>query len=117
MESVIHLTKDCWWARELTVRLGLSLPEFDGQFTDPADWIWTCAGMLNTEELRSFLVTIWLCWKNRGRVWHDQECWGVDRAAIIGKNVLRLMIAHYWRLTQGRVLTLLLVGSIPELMF
>ncbi|CAM8948104.1 unnamed protein product [Rhodiola kirilowii] len=96
MESVIHVTKDCWWARELMGRMGVSLPDFDGQFIDPADWIWACAGLLNTEDLRSFLVSLWLCWKNRGRVWHDQESWGIDRAVIIGKNMLRLLDSCRW---------------------
>ncbi|KAL9660178.1 hypothetical protein QQ045_024990 [Rhodiola kirilowii] len=64
MESIVHVTKDCWWARELLARIGLSLPGLDGQFCDPADWLW--------------------------------DSWGVDRAAIIGKSMLRLMNAHYW---------------------
>ncbi|KAL9662279.1 hypothetical protein QQ045_027112 [Rhodiola kirilowii] len=73
MESVLHVTKEYWWARELMVRMGVSLPEFDGQFIDPTDWISSYVQLLNMEELRNFLVKLWLCWKNRNRVWHEQE--------------------------------------------
>ncbi|KAL9667871.1 hypothetical protein QQ045_002240 [Rhodiola kirilowii] len=95
-ETITHVAKECRWARELMDRLGLSLPVVDGQVIAPADWIWACVGVLNTEELRSYLIALWMCWKNRCRVWHDQGCWSIDTAVIIGKNVLRLMDTHFW---------------------
>ncbi|KAL9680266.1 hypothetical protein QQ045_018144 [Rhodiola kirilowii] len=38
-----------------------------------------------------FLIIIWLCWKNRNRLWHEQEGWNIDQAVIVGKSLLKLL--------------------------
>ncbi|KAL9665897.1 hypothetical protein QQ045_000218 [Rhodiola kirilowii] len=56
------------------------------------DWLWWCVTSLDQGRLCWFLVSLWLCWKNRNRVWHDDICWDVSRAAFIGKNFWNLYV-------------------------
>ncbi|KAL9668638.1 hypothetical protein QQ045_006176 [Rhodiola kirilowii] len=95
MESAIHVVRDCWWAKGVAAYLGLETALYAPDSGSPADWVWWCAARLPTAELRLFLMAIWLCWKNRNQVWHDKESWGTERAAMIGRSILRLSETFY----------------------
>ncbi|CAM8902040.1 unnamed protein product [Rhodiola kirilowii] len=97
MESAIHVFKDCWWANDLFCKMGISLPLFgNAEWSNPADWIWLCSSFLNDDDFRSFLVSLWLCWRNRNLVWHNKESWSVSRAATIGKSLMKLSDSLSW---------------------
>ncbi|CAM8971158.1 unnamed protein product [Rhodiola kirilowii] len=97
MESAIHVLKDCWWANDLYQKMGLSLPSYgNAEWSNPADWIWLCSSILNDVDFRTFLVSMWLCWRNRNLIWHDKESWSVCRAATIGKSLMKISDTHIW---------------------
>ncbi|KAL9660511.1 hypothetical protein QQ045_025326 [Rhodiola kirilowii] len=67
-ESAAHIVKDCGWARTLRIAYGFQceIPEMaEGSIRD---WMWCCVRSLEKERLRWFLLSLWLCWKNRNRV-------------------------------------------------
>ncbi|KAL9664909.1 hypothetical protein QQ045_020318 [Rhodiola kirilowii] len=63
---------------------------------NPADWVWWYALNLSGDDFRKFLIVIWLSWSNRNRVWHEKDSWSVERAVIIGKNILNILEHSHW---------------------
>ncbi|KAL9672715.1 hypothetical protein QQ045_028967 [Rhodiola kirilowii] len=90
-ETVLHVVKQCWWAKMLYSQLQLPLPWLDAEGETSADWLWWCSKSLKGIEFTKFLIAIWLCWRNRINVRHDKEGWNVGRAVILVKNMLKLL--------------------------
>ncbi|CAM8943685.1 unnamed protein product [Rhodiola kirilowii] len=88
-ESALHVVRDCWWAQALFQEVGLRLPLNLRTIDIPADWIWHSSYFCDEEDFRSLLVVLWLCWKNRNRIWHGEDCWSTRKADFIGKHFLK----------------------------
>ncbi|CAM8895147.1 unnamed protein product [Rhodiola kirilowii] len=84
------VVRDCWWAKGVATSLGLDTALYALDSGSPADWLWWCAARLPSDEMRMFRMALWLCWKHRNQVWHNQESWGMERAAVIGRSILRI---------------------------
>ncbi|KAL9666652.1 hypothetical protein QQ045_000987 [Rhodiola kirilowii] len=89
VETGLHVIRDCWWAQAVVQEFGLHMPFALQMVNNAADWLWNMAMLLTEEDFRSLVIVIWLCWKNRNRVWHGEESWSVKKADIVGKFFLR----------------------------
>ncbi|CAM9003972.1 unnamed protein product [Rhodiola kirilowii] len=69
-ESSLHVVKDCWWAKLLYVQFGLPIPLLNG----------AASGSSKPADL----------------VWHEKDSWSIERAVIIGKNILNLLEHSHW---------------------
>ncbi|KAL9665564.1 hypothetical protein QQ045_020985 [Rhodiola kirilowii] len=91
-ESAGHVVKDCGMDGEsLWTALGLQDDIPDLRINSVQDWLWWSILSLRPEKLIWFLISLWLCWRNRNRKWHDEQCWDVGRAVCIGRNVVTLL--------------------------
>ncbi|KAL9671044.1 hypothetical protein QQ045_008607 [Rhodiola kirilowii] len=79
-ELAAHVIRDCGWANDVAFKLGLDMSLYS---------------QMTNEKFMVFLVATWICWKNRNKVCHEQESWGVERAVIVGKSMLRLAELFY----------------------
>ncbi|KAL9679677.1 hypothetical protein QQ045_017543 [Rhodiola kirilowii] len=95
-ETALHLVKDCWWSIALFSSLKLSVTGCEAELENPADWMWWCSLKLNREDFKKYLISMWLCWRNRNNILHEKEGWSIRRATIIAKSTLHLMRGLDW---------------------
>ncbi|CAM8957099.1 unnamed protein product [Rhodiola kirilowii] len=88
-ETALHVVRDCWWAHAVYKEMGLDPSSFSRPGPDPADWMWSVFSSCSGEDLRLWMVVIWICWKNRNRVWHGLDSWCVKSASFIGSSMLK----------------------------
>ncbi|KAL9672768.1 hypothetical protein QQ045_029020 [Rhodiola kirilowii] len=62
---------------------------------DPTDWLWYYVHVCSEEKLRTLLIFLWVCWKNRNRVWHEQKSWDCREAEIIGRSMLNRVSFYF----------------------
>ncbi|KAL9658994.1 hypothetical protein QQ045_028253 [Rhodiola kirilowii] len=96
-ETALHIAKECWWAKALFSKFNLAIPSDLAEAGSSADWLWWGHMNLHDTEFKTFLVALWLCWRNRNDVWHDKGCWSIVRAVIVGENILNLVQRSQWQ--------------------